>query len=166
MHQPANIGLRFLAFVIDFVLVSIIRAALSFVLGLAGLVGDITADQQKVLQDMAANQAMPEEIFGATMRFLYESGQIHFSGIFAVVVLAGYAAFLSQKGGTPGKLALGLRVIDAKTQGHPSFGRALFRETLAKFVSSATIIGTVLPFFRRDSKALHDLIAGTHVVGK
>lgn len=166
MHSPANIGLRFLALVIDFVLVSILRTVVSFALTLAGVLRDITADQQKVLQEMAANQATPEEIFGATIRFLYESGQMHFSAAFAVAAIVGYAAFISTKGGTPGKLALGLRVIDTASGEAPSFGRALARESVAKFVSSATIVGGLLPFFRADSKALHDVFARTQVIAK
>lgn len=166
MHQPANIGLRFLALVIDFVLVSILRTVVSLALTLAGILRDISPDQQKVLQEMAANQATPEEIFGATIRFLYESGQMHFSAVFAIMTIVGYAVFISTKGGTPGKLALGLRIIDTATGGAPSFGRALARESIAKFLSSATIVGGLLPFFRSDSKALHDIFSRTQVVAK
>ncbi len=83
-------------------------------------------------------------------------------GPLAGVVLYGiiYALFLSKSGQTPGKKAYGIRVVDAKTHENISFMRALWR--FVAFLFSATIlIGLFLPFYNKEKKALHDMIAGT-----
>ncbi|SFV55585.1 Putative integral membrane protein [hydrothermal vent metagenome] len=71
-----------------------------------------------------------------------------------------YAIFLSKSGQTPGKKAYDIKVVDYKTQENLSFMIALCR--FFAFLFSATIIiGLLVPFFRKDNKALHDLICGT-----
>ena len=51
-------------------------------------------------------------------------------------------------------------VVDYKSQENLSFIMALCR--FVAFLFSATIIvGLLVPFFRKDNKALHDLICGT-----
>ncbi len=75
-----------------------------------------------------------------------------------------FCATLSKFGGSPGKLLLGLRVVDAKTGGKISFGRAIVRELLGKALSTVPLaIGWSMAFIRADSRTLHDLVAGTTV---
>lgn len=66
--------------------------------------------------------------------------------------------------GTPtlGKAALGLRVVDGEGRPLPA-GRALLR-ALAYFPSSLFAGGFLLPLFRGDGRALHDLLSDSHVV--
>jgi uncharacterized RDD family membrane protein YckC len=66
-------------------------------------------------------------------------------------------------GGTPAKLLLGLRVLDARNGHRLTHPRALVRELLLKPVSVASAIGLILPLFRSDRRALHDLLSGTVV---
>jgi uncharacterized RDD family membrane protein YckC len=67
--------------------------------------------------------------------------------------------------GTPGKLALGIKVTDERGE-RIGFGRALGRY-LGKFVSNLTLfIGYLMPLFTSRREALHDKIAGTLVVNK
>ena len=83
-------------------------------------------------------------------------------GPLAAVLLYGiiYALFLAKTGQTPGKKAYKIEVVDAKTHKKISFWRALLR--FFAFLLSATIlIGLLLPFYNREKKALHDMIAGT-----
>ena len=83
-------------------------------------------------------------------------------GPLAAVLLYGiiYALFLAKTGQTPGKKAYKIKVVDAKTVEKISFWRALLR--FFAFLLSATIlIGLFFPFYNREKKALHDMIAKT-----
>lgn len=71
-----------------------------------------------------------------------------------------YALFLSKNGQTPGKKAYDLKVVDAKTLQHISFFRALCRFILFLF-SASTLIGVLLPLYRKDKKGLHDIVCST-----
>ena len=73
-----------------------------------------------------------------------------------------YSLFLSKTGQTPGKKAYTIKVVDARTHEKISFIRAVWR--FIAFLFSATIaVGLLLPFFRKDNKTLHDLMANTVV---
>ncbi|CAI6148892.1 MAG: hypothetical protein SPLUMA2_SPLUMAMAG2_01453 [uncultured Sulfurimonas sp.] len=71
-----------------------------------------------------------------------------------------YAIFLSKTGQTPGKKAYNIKIVDYKSQENLSFIMALLRFIVFLF-SATTIVGLFIPFFRKDNKALHDLICGT-----
>jgi len=71
-----------------------------------------------------------------------------------------YALLISRFGQTPGKKAYEIKVVDAKTLKNISFFRAFCR--FIAFLFSATIlIGLVLPLYRKDKKALHDILCKT-----
>jgi len=77
------------------------------------------------------------------------------------------AWFLSKKGGLPGKLLLGLKIIDVKTGSFVTPGKAIGRETAGKLLSALTLmIGYFMAGIRKDKKALHDIICGTQVIKK
>ena len=80
-----------------------------------------------------------------------------------VVVTLGFWYF--DKGRTPGKRAFSIRVVDAKTLGEAPLWKLVIRY-FSYFLSMISIIGFFLPFFRKDKRALHDLIAGTAVIFK
>ncbi len=75
-----------------------------------------------------------------------------------------YALFESSaKGATPGKMAVGIKVVGA-VGNRVSFLRALGRY-LAKFISGAILgIGFLMAAFTEKKQGLHDMIAGTFVV--
>jgi len=74
-----------------------------------------------------------------------------------------YAMLLTKLGQTPGKKAYTIKVVDVKTKDKISFFRAILR--FVAFLFSATILlGLLVPFYRKDNRALHDLIAGTIVI--
>lgn len=76
-----------------------------------------------------------------------------------------YGWFYSNKGATPGKMVLGLKVIDTSAGRNVSYWRAFFRETVGKGVSGLTLmIGFLMAAFRKDGKALHDIMFGTQVL--
>jgi len=74
-----------------------------------------------------------------------------------------YGVLVSKFGQTPGKKAYVIKVVDAKTGENISFVRALAR--FIAFLFSATILlGLLVPFYRKDKKALHDIICNTVVI--
>ena len=67
---------------------------------------------------------------------------------------------IAKFGQTPGKKAYNLKVVDDKTLKNIGFFRSLCR--FVAFLFSATILlGLLTPFYRKDKKALHDMMCGT-----
>ena len=71
-----------------------------------------------------------------------------------------YALFLTKSGQTPGKKAYSIKVVDEKTLKNISFFRAFLR-FFVFLVGVTILIGVILPFYNREKKALHDIIAKT-----
>jgi uncharacterized RDD family membrane protein YckC len=71
-----------------------------------------------------------------------------------------YAILLSKFGQTPGKKAYTIKVVDDKTHENISFFRALLR-FLAFLFSATILLGLFTGFYRKDKKALHDIICHT-----
>jgi len=84
--------------------------------------------------------------------------------VLALAVSAFYeAAFVVYKGGTPGKLALSMRVI-REDGTRPGWGLA-FGRYFAKIVSSLLLcIGFIMVGFDDEKRGLHDRICGTRVI--
>ena len=78
----------------------------------------------------------------------------------AVVIIV----FWVSKGATPGKLAIGARVVDARTGGKPSTGQLIGRY-LGYFVSAAPLgLGLIWVGIDARKQGWHDKLAGTVVV--
>ncbi len=87
------------------------------------------------------------------------------AGIYLVNVtgIAYYIGFWAWRGQTPGKMALGVKIVRA--DGSPiGFGRSILR--YIGYIASAIIlgIGFLMIAFDRRKQGLHDKIAGTYVV--
>lgn len=74
-----------------------------------------------------------------------------------------YAFLLSKFAQTPGKKAYEIKVLNSTNGENITFIKALFR-FVAFLFTATTILGLFLPFYRKDKKALHDLICKTIVV--
>ncbi len=84
-----------------------------------------------------------------------------------LVIFFYYGWFYKNKGATPGKMAMDLKVINTETGQNVSYTRAFFRETVGKFCSMMVFgIGFIMVAFRSDKKALHDLLLNTKVLKK
>lgn len=83
-----------------------------------------------------------------------------------VINLAYVVLFIGLKGQTPGKIALGIQVVDQ--QGNvPGIGRAALREILGKLVSVIVIfLGCLWIGWDKQKRGWHDYIGGTYVVRK
>ena len=71
--------------------------------------------------------------------------------------------FWVKKGQTPGFKAYDLRLIDDNTKKPIGYGLAIARYMMFVF-SAVTIVGVILPFFRKDKKTLQDVLMQTSVV--
>ena len=93
----------------------------------------------------------------------------HASGIFGLWIALWWCYFVvgwGLLGATPGKWALGLRIMDYRQRAPIGASRAVLR-LAAYCVSSVTFEwGHLLMLIRHDNRALHDILAGTRVVRK
>lgn len=84
-------------------------------------------------------------------------------GLSILVGLAYKTIFVSQGGQTPGKMAAGIKVVNAATGEPVGVGRALGRAA-AEYLSAVTLgLGYLVAAFS-DKRALHDYAAGTRVI--
>lgn len=146
--QYAGFWIRFLAILLDGIILSIVFSPISF--GIFGLMG-----------------------VSAGLGNRSDSAQIMALLIPAIVVVASiglvakwlYEALLtsSSKQATIGKMACGLRVTDLQGR-RLTFARATGR-FFAKYISGLTLlIGYIMAGFTERKQALHDFIAGTYVI--
>ena len=140
---------RFVAFVIDAVVVGVLSAPVVIML-VGGVIPQIIANQNR--------EPDPALVFAMLSRF----------ALVAILVLAIrwlYEAYLlsSERQATVGKMALGLKVTDLGGR-RISFGRATGRH-FAKILSHMILlIGYLMALFTERKQALHDIIAGTLVI--
>jgi uncharacterized RDD family membrane protein YckC len=105
--------------------------------------------------------ASPEEALAA---FGSMMGILGLSMLVGVVIGASYEGlFVSRVGATPGKMALGLKVV--RPDGGPiSLGRA-FSRYFAKWLSSMALgIGYIIVGFDAQKRGMHDMICDTRVI--
>ena len=151
---PRHFGgfwMRFLAIIIDGIILWVVGAIITFPFGLAmggvGLGLGRNPDPSQVMTMLPALMGM------VGLSFLIRTA----------LSMAYEVYFLTTKGATPGKMALGLKVTRA--DGGPiSIGLAVGR-FFAKYLSFFTFcIGFIIAGFDREKRSLHDHICGTRVV--
>jgi len=143
--------MRFLALCIDgiilFVASLIIRIPLGLAIGGVGLGLGRNPDPSQVFA------ALPAILSLAGLSFLIQMA----------VSLSYEVYFLSTRGATPGKMALGLKIIRA--DGSPISAGLAAGRYFARILSWLTLlIGFIIAGFDREKRALHDHICGTRVV--
>lgn len=74
-----------------------------------------------------------------------------------------FVLFWHKSGQTPGKKMMQIRVVDARTFRTASWGRLIVR-FFGYLLSAASLIGFFTGLFRKDRRALHDLLSGTAVI--
>jgi len=85
--------------------------------------------------------------------------------IFELAILVVTIIFWKQWGGTtPGKKMVGIKIVDAKTLGEITNKQAITRSL--GYIPSTLLfgLGFLMVAFRRDKRALHDLLADTIVI--
>lgn len=140
MKTPAGFWIRFVAAIVD-----------GFVLLLVTL--PVTAVCNWLPAVLFGQGAM--SALGSGVGFLINMG----------IQFAYYDYFYRKQGATPGKKAFGLQVISLADGSFPRPGQTALRELLGKAVSILIFgIGYLMAAFRKDKRALHDLMADTQVV--
>ncbi len=139
----AGFWVRLLAYIIDSIVLAVAGGILSFATGLGVGIGAI------ITGSMDESTEMITGIFGLIINI--------------TLSLIYYVAFVGARGQTPGKMALGLKII--RTSGEEmTYGRAFLR-WIGYWASFLTIgIGFLMIAFSREKQGLHDKIAGTYVV--
>lgn len=79
--------------------------------------------------------------------------------VYGIIVIS----FWYKSGQTPGFKGYELKLIDDKTKQIPSLQKIVLRYILF-LVSAISIVGILLPFFRKDKKTFQDLAANTSVI--
>lgn len=159
MKENAGFWLRFVAFIIDAIVISMIRGFIVVpILGIFGLsIASGGMDMFNHLEDTSDIIALVTSI-------------IAFAGVLAlistIIWVLYYSLMESSKyQATLGKLALGLIVTDMNGN-KIDFGKALLRN-ICKFISSMVFfIGYIMAGFTEKKQALHDIIASTLVTKK
>jgi uncharacterized RDD family membrane protein YckC len=133
--ELASIGARFLAVVIDLIVLAAVDAVVVyFTLQICGL----------AFNELALLPKGPMLAF-----FLVQNG--------------GYFAAFTTGGQTLGKMATGIRVVPTESAGTLDFGRAVIRTAIWLILAFPAGLG-FLTLFSRDHRGLHDRFAGTRVV--
>lgn len=134
-EQPAGFWVRFVAALVDGIIVGCIEFPIDRVIGV---------DYNNLQFGL---QSLFSILISLTIIFFY------------------YGWFYKNKGATPGKILMGLRVIDKNTGKNIGFVRSFFRESLGKLCSGVIFfIGFFMAAIRGDKRALHDLIFDTQVL--
>lgn len=85
------------------------------------------------------------------------------ASIVQILLIMGVHIVLWRRSGqTPGKKFADIKVVDAKTLKEASYPK-LFIRFIGYFISVITL-GFLIGLFRKDKRALHDLISGTAVI--
>ena len=149
-HEYAAFLMRFAAFLLDYVLLSICSSILGFIFGF------VFGFTMAVMQIHAiAGFSIPDAggilgaIIGLTMGILYD----------AILTASSWHA-------TFGKKILNVEVQTVHGQ-YLTFGRSLGRAFLKLFLGCGTLyIGFIIAAFTEKRQSLHDILAGTVVVMK
>jgi uncharacterized RDD family membrane protein YckC len=134
--ETAGFGIRFLAFLVD-----------EMILGIPLLLGGLA-----LMTSMTSFSGGPSATFFSAAVSLYSLFRIFY-----------YIYFWGARGATPGKSLLGLAVVTDSGETPIGYGRALLR--LVGYAASSFLLGLgfLLIAFSPDRRALHDRIAGTRV---
>ena len=140
----AGFWIRFVAIVIDGIILSIAGAIVGLPFGMYSM-------------------GIPHDMPDSGTSFI---GTLFLVRVVALAIaIAYYAYFLTKHGGTPGKLALGLRVINADG-GPVSIGQAIGRYFCYWLDTITLFIGFIIAAFDSQKRALHDMICSTRVIYK
>ena len=153
---PGGFWIRFVAVLIDALVMIILSSLGGTLVRVLGISPKLGFDMAKLTtQD---GQLSPEAM--STMMAAYSVGVI----ISWTIGFFYFGWFYKNKGGSPGKLILGLRVRDYETKENIGYWRAFLREYIGKLISGVLLLlGFIMAAFRSDKKALHDMLSGTQV---
>lgn len=105
-------------------------------------------------------------LYGPGVFFLSESPGLAYNVINYALPIIAVIIFWQYRAATPGKIMMGIYIVDEKTLSQPSFGKLVLRY-LGYYVSILTLLlGFIWVAFDKRKQGFHDKIAGTLVVRK
>ena len=143
----ASIGMRWLAIIIDGIIVAIPTVMLVFVSGM--------------FADLAAAMESDNEGLMATAFADFQNNLLLLNLLVSAIYNVAFMVYFN--GQTPGKLMLGLRVVK-KNGKRVSWLDALLRNVFGYMVSGLFLLGYLWAAFDRERQTWHDKMAGTVVV--
>ena len=148
--QLADGGKRFIAFLIDAIILGVVSTILFGILGAVGFMGASTAETSDSAGIMAA-------MAGAGLLVQLVS----------IAIQVGYFTYFesSERQGTIGKSAMGLIVAD-ENGNRLDTQTALIRNIMRLISSAICLIGYLMAFFTEKKQTLHDIVAKTNVYTK
>lgn len=138
----ATVGRRFAAMIVDGLLQAVVWVPLAIAMGFFTVAAQGAGD---------AAQA------GAA------GAQILFQVMIFGIMLAYEGLFLQMKGATPGKMALGLKVVTAEGN-TVTPGQAWLRPLIRTLLGFCWLVDYLPALFRKDKCTIHDLAAKTRVI--
>lgn|GEM_PF-5560883 len=145
---PATLWKRLMAFFIDQVLIGIMLIPISNILGNIFGIKNVPID---------VDQELPSEVV-LFLTFLI------LAYLFLTYILSAVGNLIH--GGSPGKLAMGIRTVVLPNGEKLGPLRTLVREILTRTLSNIFFIGYFPILIRKDGRALHDLLSETQVITK
>jgi uncharacterized RDD family membrane protein YckC len=135
--------IRFCARFIDGIILGIVQACIALV-----FFGTFGAQfSPRVMQSASIGLRLGFHVFSYAIAIVYE------------------AAFLHYRGATPGKLALGLKVV--RSNGEPlGWGVSVGRYFMQLVSGIILLIGYIMAAFDNEKRALHDRVCDTRVIYK
>lgn len=148
--QLADGGKRFIAFLIDAIILGVVSAILFGILGTLGFMGASNAETSDSAGIMAA-------MAGATVLVQ----------LVLIVLQVAYFTYFesSDRQATIGKSAMGLIVAD-ENGNRLDITKALIRNIMRIVSSFICLIGYLMAFFTEKKQTLHDIVAKTNVYTK
>jgi uncharacterized RDD family membrane protein YckC len=149
--RPAGFISRFIAFIIDLI---IIFLSITLIVFFVGLISDF----------FNLNNIISNWLGNGKFQLYVQTGTKIFAGIFSYLFSLLYQAFFwSLTGQTPGKFLLGLKVVRTNSK-RLGFWRA-FARALGYYLSAIILfLGFIWIIFDNRRQALHDKIVGTLVI--
>lgn len=147
--EYAGFWIRFGAWMIDYVIITVVSMALM-------AIGGVSAAMSGMMDGLEQSEELNPAVIGGILLF--------YGLLFAFVF--GYKIFMVGKyGATVGKLAVGIKVVTADG-GKVSYMRATGR-AFAEILSGMTLyIGYIIAGFDDEKRSLHDHICSTRVIMK
>lgn len=148
--QLADGGKRFIAFLIDVIILTVVSMILFGILGAVGFMGASSAETSDTAGIMAA-------MAGAGLLIQ----------VVSLALQVGYFTYFesSERQGTIGKSAMGLIVAD-ENGNRLDTQKALIRNIMRLVSGMICLIGYLMAFFTEKKQTLHDIVAKTNVYTK
>jgi uncharacterized RDD family membrane protein YckC len=154
--RPAGFWIRFLASLIDTVILAVPLGLIVYTIS-GGAWLDTSAMQESIALAQQGETSMALGSAKATSM----KWELLFEFLMAAVIIVFWKRWA---GATPGKKLLGIHVVDAKTLGEISNAQAVIR--YIGYIASTLVLmgGFIMVAFRKDKRALHDMMADTMVI--